>query len=145
MACCCKQKIIRNNKPPLRDLSHASHIQAPCAEWQRCLKLLLHPPPPPPLPSPENRKKKQQQQNMIGPWALIGIPPLSAYKGTKGQKAEQTFKENTQNIPLQHRKFLNLSYPQIMSLNFGEAFLHNRAVSLIFPHKSPINPLNDHE
>ena len=82
---------------------------------------------------------------MIGSWALTGIPPLSAYEGTKGQKAEQTFKENTHNIPLEHWKFLNLSNPQIMSLNFGEAFLYNRTVTLIFPRKSLINPLNDHE
>ena len=135
MACCCKQKILRNKKPPLRDLS-------PLVQNGR--DVLNYYFTPPPFPH-QKTEKKQLQQNMIGPWALTGIPPLSAYKGTKGQKAEQTFKENTQNIPLQHRKFLNLSYPQIMSLIFGAAFLHNRAVSLIFPHKSPINPLNDHE
>jgi len=82
---------------------------------------------------------------MIGPWALTAILPLSAYEGTKGQKAEQTFKENTHNIPLEHWKFLNLSNPQIMSINFGEAFSYNRTFSSIFPHKSLINPLNDHE
>jgi len=60
---------------------------------------------------------------MVGPWEVTGIPPLSEYEGTK----EQTFKENTHNISLEHWKFLNLSNPHIMRLNFGEAFLYNRA------------------